>query len=178
LWPVGESRGRRYDGPKEARGAMSKKNKKKVKPVPKGYGSVTPSLNVSDAKDLIKFCEKAFGAETRAMMPGPQGKVMHAEIVIGDSLVMLSDAVQEPARPANLFLYVPKVDKTFAKAVKAGGKVLQAVEDTFWGDRWGRIEDPLGNRWSIATHVEDVSKKKLKKRMAKQASAAAEAASN
>ena len=148
---------------------MSKKNKKKVKPVPKGYGSVTPSLNVSDAKGLIKFCEKAFDAETRAMMPGPQGKVMHAEILIGDSLVMLSDAVQEPARPANLFVYVEKVDKTFAKAVKAGAKVIAPVADTLWGDRWGRGEDPLGNRWSIATRVEDVSAKKLKKRMAKQA---------
>lgn len=155
---------------------MAKKNKKKVKAVPKGYGSVTPSLNVNDAKGLIKFCEKAFGAETRSLMPGPEGKVMHAEIVIGDSLVMLSDAVREPARPANLFLYVSKVDKTFAKAVKAGAKVLMPIEDAFWGDRWGRIEDPLGNRWSIATHVEDVSPKKLKKRMAKQAAAEASAA--
>jgi PhnB protein len=144
---------------------MAKKNKK-VKPIPKGYGSVTPSLNVNDAKGLIKFCEKAFDAKTRSMMPGPQGKIMHAEILIGDSLVMLSDAVQEPARPANLFLYVEKVDKTFAKAVKAGAKVLTPIEDTFWGDRWGRVEDPLGNRWSIATRVEEVSPKKLKKRMA------------
>ena len=99
-------------------------------------------------------------------MPGPQGKIMHAEILIGDSLVMLSDAVQEPARPANLFLYVEKVDKTFAKAVKAGAKVLAPIADTFWGDRWGRLEDPFGNRWSIATRVEEVSAKKLKKRMA------------
>jgi PhnB protein len=144
---------------------MPKKNKK-VKPIPKGYGSVTPSLNVNDAKGLIKFCEKAFDAETRTMMPGPQGKIMHAEVLIGNSLVMLSDAVQEPARPANLFLYVEKVDKTFAKAVKAGAKVLTPIEDTFWGDRWGRVEDPLGNRWSIATRVEEVSPKKLKKRMA------------
>jgi len=89
---------------------------------------------------------------------------------------MLSDAVQEPARPANLFLYVPKVDKTFAKAVKAGAKVVSPVADTFWGDRWGRVEDPLGNRWSIATRVEDVSPKKLKKRMAKQAASDAAAA--
>jgi len=146
---------------------MAKKNKK-VKPIPKGYGSVTPSLNVSDAKGLIKFMDKAFDAETRTMMPGPQGKVMHAEILIGDSLVMLSDAIQEPARPANLFLYVEKVDKTFAKAVKAGAKVLTPIEDTFWGDRWGRVEDPFGNRWSIATRVEEVSPKKLKKRMEKQ----------
>jgi PhnB protein len=151
---------------------MPKNNKKKVKPIPKGYGSVTPSLNVSDAKGLIKFCEKAFGAKTRALMPGPEGKVMHAELVIGTSLLMLSDAVQEAARPTNLFLYVEKVDKTFAKAVKAGAKVLRPIEDTFWGDRWGRVEDSFGNRWSIATRVEDVSPKKLKKRMAKQGEAA------
>ena len=157
---------------------MAKKNKKKVKGVPKGYASVTPSLNVSDAKGLIKFCEKAFDAETRSMMPGPQGKVMHAEIVIGDSLVMLSDAGDEPARPANLFLYVEKVDKTFAKAVKAGAKVVSAVEDTFWGDRWGRIEDPFGNRWSIATRIEEVSEKKLKKRMAKAGAPDAGASAN
>ncbi len=153
---------------------MAKKNKK-VKPIPKGYGSVTASLNVNDAKGLIKFCEKAFDAKTRSMMPGPQGKIMHAEILIGDSLVMLSDAVQEPARPANLFLYVEKVDRTFAKAVKAGAKVITPIEDTFWGDRWGRVEDPLGNRWSIATRVEEVSAKKLKKRMEEQPPAEANA---
>lgn len=150
---------------------MAKKSKKKVRAIPKGYASVTPSLNVSDAKGLMKFLEKAFGAKTRSLMPGPQGKVMHAEIQIGDSLVMLSDAVEEPARPANLFLYVPKVDKTFARAVKAGAKVLAPISDTFWGDRFGRVEDPLGNRWSIATRVEDVSPKKLKKRMAMQTQA-------
>jgi PhnB protein len=149
--------------------AKKNKNKTKVKPIPKGYGAVTPSLNVSDAKGLIKFCEKAFDAKTRAMMASPEGKVMHAELLIGDSLLMLSDAVQEPARPTNLFVYVEKVDKIFAKAVKAGAKVLSAVEDTFWGDRWGRVEDPFGNRWSIATRVEEVSPKKLKKRLAKAA---------
>ena len=155
---------------------MAKKTKKKVKPIPKGYGSVTPSLNVTDAKGLIKFCEKAFDAKKRSLMPGPDGKVMHAELLIGDSLIMLSDAMREPARPADLFLYVEKVDKTFAKAVKAGAKVLAPVEDTFWGDRWGRVEDPLGNRWSIATRVEEVSPKKLKKRMEEQgATGAAEA---
>ncbi|HVR19821.1 MAG TPA: VOC family protein [Polyangiaceae bacterium] len=155
---------------------MAKKSKK-VKPIPKGYRSVTPSLNVNDVKSLIKFCEKAFDAETRTLVPGAQGKVMHAEILIGDSLVMLSDAVQEPARPGNLFLYVEKVDKTFAKAVKAGAKVVTPIEDTFWGDRWGRVEDPLGNRWAIATRVEEVSAKKLKKRMAEQKPADANAGS-
>jgi uncharacterized glyoxalase superfamily protein PhnB len=140
--------------------------KKKVKPIPKGYRSVTPALNVSDAKALIAFCKKAFGGKLRSSAPGPDGKLMHAEVEIGDSMIMLSDAVMEPARPANLFLYVPNVDKTFGKAVKAGAKPLMPVADQFWGDRHGRVEDPWGNRWSIATRVENVTPKQLKKRMA------------
>jgi PhnB protein len=84
--------------------------------------------------------------------------------VIGDSVVMLSDAVREPARISGLFLYVPNVDKTIAKAVKAGAKILMPAEDTFWGDRFGRVEDPYGNSWAIATHIEDVSPAELKKR--------------
>lgn len=142
--------------------------KKKVKPIPKGYRSVTPALNVSDAKGLIQFCKKAFGGKLRASMPGPDGKIMHAEVEIGDSLVMLSDAVMEQARPANVFLYVANVDKTFAKAVKAGAKELMPVADQFWGDRHGRVEDAWGNRWSIATRVENLTAKQLKKRMAQQ----------
>jgi PhnB protein len=140
--------------------------KKKVKPIPKGYRSVTASINAPDAKALIAFCKKAFGGKLRAAMPGSDGKLMHAEVEIGDSILMLSDAVMEPARPANVFLYVPNVDKTFAKAVKAGAKPLMPVADQFWGDRHGRVEDSWGNRWSLATHIEDVSAKQLKKRMA------------
>jgi uncharacterized glyoxalase superfamily protein PhnB len=143
--------------------------KKKVKPVPKGYGTVQVSLNLSDARGAIEFMKKAFGGKLRAMMPGQDGKIMHAEVKIGDSLVLLSDSVQEPPRPANLFMYVPSVDKTFAKAVKAGAKVIMPVSDMFWGDRWGRLEDAYGNRWSIATHVEDVSPKQMKKRAAEEA---------
>jgi PhnB protein len=140
--------------------------KKKVKPIPKGYHSVTPSINASDAKGLIAFCKKAFGGKLRASMPGPDGKLMHAEVEIGDSLLMLSDAVMEPARPANVFLYVANVDKTFAKAVKAGAKELMPVADQFWGDRHARVEDAWGNRWSLATRIENVTPKQLKKRMA------------
>ena len=135
-----------------------------------GFPTVTPRIVTTDLDGLVAFLRDVFGATGDVVAGRP------AELRIGDSLVMLSDAVMEPARPANLFLYVPKVDKTFAKAVKAGAKVLAPVEDAFWGDRWGRIEDPLGNRWSIATRVEDVSKKKLKKRMAKQAQVQAAAA--
>lgn len=139
---------------------------KKVKPIPKGYHAVTPALNQADAAKMIEFCKKAFGAKVRMNLAGPGGKVAHAEIEIGDSVVMLNDAVQEPAQPAGLFLYVPDVDKTVAKAVKAGATVLMPVQDMFWGDRFGRIEDPQGNRWGIATHREDVTPRELKKRAA------------
>jgi uncharacterized glyoxalase superfamily protein PhnB len=139
---------------------------KKVKPVPSGYHSVTPALNQSDAARTIEFCKKAFGAKERMRMPGPGGKIMHAELQIGDSIIMLNDAIQEPAQPAGLFLYVPDVDKTVGKAVKAGATVLMPVQDMFWGDRFGRVEDPSGNRWGIATHREDVPPKEMKKRAA------------
>jgi PhnB protein len=141
--------------------------KKKVRPIPKGYRSVTSSLNLPDSREFVAFCKKVFRATLRGdYILGPEGKVLHGEILIGDSVVMVSDADREPARPANLFVYVEKVDKTFAKAVKAGAKVLMPLETQFWGDRMGRLEDPFGNRWAIATHVEDVSPKELKKRMA------------
>jgi len=143
--------------------------KKKVKPVPKGYNSVQVSLNLTDAKGGIDFVKKAFGGKVRVVMPGPDGKIMHAEVKVGDTLILFSDSVQEAPRPANLFMYVPSVDKTFAKAVKAGAKVIMPIQDMFWGDRWGRVEDAYGNRWSIATHIEDVTPKQLKKRMAEAA---------
>src|SRR5439155_1040345 len=132
---------------------------KKVRPIPKGYHAVTPALNQADAVKTIDFCKKAFGAKERMRMAGPGGKIMHAELQIGDSIVMLNDAFQEPSQPALLFPYDPDVDKTFAKAAKAGTKVLLPVQDMFWGDRFGRVEDPSGNRWGIATHREDVSPK-------------------
>jgi len=140
--------------------------KKKVKPIPKGYNSVQASLNLNDAKSALEFCKKAFDGKVRGVMPGPDGKIMHAEVKIGDSVVMFSDAVMEPARPGNLVLYVANADKTFAKAVKAGAKVIMPLADQFWGDRFGRLEDPFGNRWGIATHIEDVTPKQMKKRMA------------
>ena len=139
---------------------------KKVRPIPKGFHSVSPSLNQADAAQTIEFCKKAFGAKLRMKLAGPGGKIMHAEILIGDSIVMLSDAMQAPPRAAGLFLYVPDVDKTFAKAVKAGATVLVAVQDMFWGDRFARVQDPQGNSWEIATHCEDVTPKAMKTRLA------------
>ena len=139
---------------------------KKVRPIPKGYHAVTPALNLENASQTIDFCKKAFGAKVRMSMPAPGGKIAHAELQIGDSVVMLNDAMQEPARPAGLFLYVDNVDKTFAKATKAGAEVIMPVQDMFWGDRFGRVRDPQGNTWGIATHKEDVTPKEMKKRAA------------
>ena len=139
---------------------------KKVRPIPKGYSSVTPSLIQTDTAKTIEFCKKAFGAKVLMRLDAPGGKIAHAEIQIGDSIIMLNDEMQEPAQPAGLFLYVQDVDKTVAKAVKAGATVLMPVQDMFWGDRFGRLEDPSGNRWGIATHREDVTPKEMKKRAA------------
>jgi PhnB protein len=152
----------------KAKKVKAKKVKaKKVQPIPAGYRSLAPSLSLNDAGRLIEFCKEAFGGKVRGgVMTGPDGKILHAEIQLGDSILMLSDAIREPERPSNLFLYVPNVDKTIANAIKAGAKELDPIQNMFWGDRFGRIEDPLGNRWSIATHIEDVTPKEMKKRMA------------
>jgi uncharacterized glyoxalase superfamily protein PhnB len=139
---------------------------KKVRPIPKGYHNVTPSLNQLDAAKTIEFAKKAFGAKVRMMMKSPTGGVMHAEIEVGDSVIMLNDAMNEPAIPSGLFLYVENTDKTIAKAAKAGAEVLMPAQNMFWGDRFGRVKDPQGNTWGIATHVEDVSPKDMKKRAA------------
>lgn len=142
----------------------AKKTAKKLNPIPRGYRTVTASLNLADASATIAFCKKAFGAKLRSKMPGARGKLMHAELEIGDSVVMLSDAVQEPARVSSLFLYVPDVDKTMAKAVKAGADVTMPAQNMFWGDRFGRLKDPQGNLWSIGSRVEKVTPPEVKKR--------------
>lgn len=140
--------------------------KKKVKPIPKGYSSVQVALNLDDAKSAMEFVKKVFGGKIKELMPGPDGKIMHGAVTIGDSVVTFSDAMNEPVRPGNLIVYVPNVDKVFGKAVKAGAKTLMEPADQFWGDRFGRFEDPFGNRWGVATHIEDVTPKQMKKRMA------------
>jgi PhnB protein len=142
-----------------------KATKKPINPVPRQYGTATPMMNQSDAAATIAFCKKAFGAKLLSKMPGAGGKLMHAEILIGDSIVMLSDSVMEPARVSSIMLYVPKVDKVVAKAVSAGASVIMPVQDMFWGDRFGRVKDPFGNLWAIASRTERVSPAELKKRM-------------
>jgi PhnB protein len=139
--------------------------------IPDGLRTVTPALVVTDARKLVAFCEAAFGAVLVDHMPGPDGKgIVHGFMSIGDSVVFLSDAPGF-AKPtsANLTIYVPDVDKTAAAAVAAGAVTKAPVSDMFWGDRWGMVEDPFGNIWQIATHIEDVPADEMKRRMAEAA---------
>ena len=141
-----------------------------VKPIPEGYHAVTPFLVLKDAHRAIEFYKRAFGAEERFRMPTPDGKVAHAELQIGDSVVMLSEAIQEPVTSASMYLYVPNVDAVCQRAVAAGAEAAMPPTDMFWGDRFGRVVDPFGVRWGIATHNEDLSPQEIGRRAA-QASA-------
>jgi len=137
-----------------------------VKPVPDGYHTLTPYLVADGADKVISFMKDAFGAKpVFEPMMRPDGKIMHAEFKIGDSVVMIADA-SERARPtpAMLHVYVPNVDAVYQKAIKAGATSEMEPADMFYGDRGSSVKDPAGNRWHIATHVEDVSPADLKKR--------------
>jgi PhnB protein len=144
-----------------------------VKPIPEGYHSVTPYLSVDDAAQAIEYYKKAFGAKERGRIEAPGGKVGHAELEIGDSLVMLSDALpQFTTRPpkelggtsASVFLYVEDVDAVVKQAADAGATVEMEPADQFWGDRFGSVIDPFGHSWAIATHVEDVPPEEMAER--------------
>jgi len=145
-------------------------NMSNVKPIPEGYHTVTPFLVLKDAHRAIEFYKRAFGAEERFRMPTPDGKVAHAELQIGDSVVMLSEAIQEPVTSASMYLYVPNVDAVCQRAVAAGAEAAMPPTDMVWGDRFGRVVDPFGVRWGIATHKEDLSPQEIGRRAA-QASA-------
>jgi PhnB protein len=138
----------------------------KVKPIPDGYHTLTPYLVVDGAEKVIQFMKNAFGAEFAfEPMMRPDGKIMHAELKIGDSVVMISDASERAkATSAMLHVYVPNVDAVYQKALKAGGTSVMEPSDMFYGDRSGGVTDPAGNQWHIGTHVEDVSPAELKKR--------------
>jgi PhnB protein len=154
-----------------------------VKPIPDGYHTVTPYLAVDDAAEAIEYYKKAFGAKERVRMEAPGGKVGHAELEIGDSLVMLSDSFPQASTrspkelggtSASVFMYVEDVDAVVKQAVDAGATVTMEVADQFWGDRFGSVQDPFGHLWSISTHVEDVPPEE----MAERAKAAMAAMSN
>ena len=144
-----------------------------VKPIPEGYRTVTPYLAVDDAAKAIEYYQSAFGAKERVRMDAPDGKIGHAELEIGDSLVMLADTFsQSSTRPptelggtaGSIFLYVDDVDDVVSRAVRAGATLTSEVEDQFWGDRFGVVTDPFGHVWSIATHVEDVPPEEMAER--------------
>lgn len=145
-----------------------------VRPIPEGYSSVTPHLNVKGAAEALDYYKMAFDAKELMRFPGPDGKLMHAEIQIGNARVMLADESPQMGNksPATLggsgttmVLYVTNVDDTFQRAVTAGGKVMQPVKDQFYGDRTGTVTDPFGHTWTIATHVEDVAPDEMQRRM-------------
>jgi len=147
-----------------------------VKPVPEGMRTVTPHLVCAGAAEAIEFYKRAFGAVEMARLPGPQGKLMHAMIRIGDSVVMLVDEFPEmgalspsslKGSPVTIHLYVDNADATAERAVKAGAKITMPVADQFWGDRYGQLVDPFGHRWSVGTHVRDVSTEEMQQAMQK-----------
>jgi PhnB protein len=150
----------------------------KVNPIPTDYPRVMPYLYVDGAAAAIDFYINVLGAKERMRMDGPDGKVGHAELEIGDSVIMLADEypdmdIKGPSSfggsPVSVMVYVEDVDKTFAAALEAGAKETRPIEDQFYGDRMGSFEDPFGHRWHIATHVEDVSPEEMGKRAAAQA---------
>jgi PhnB protein len=137
-----------------------------IQSVPAGMTSITPHLVCEGALEAIAFYKTAFDAIEEACLPGPDGRIMHAQIRIGNSAIMLADAFAECASPGPkalkgspvaIHLYVSDADATFAQAIAAGAKVIMPLSDMFWGDRYGQLEDPFGHRWSIATHLKDVS---------------------
>jgi PhnB protein len=147
-----------------------------VKPIPEGYYTITAYVCVSNGAAAIDFYKRAFGAKEVMRMPGPDGKIGHADLIIGDSHIMLADEYPEMdfrsprtlgGSPVMLHLYVDDCDAWFDRAVQAGAKITRPLQDQFYGDRGGGLEDPFGHKWYISTHKEDVSEEQMKERAAK-----------
>jgi len=146
-----------------------------VKPIPDGYHNLTPYMIVANGAAAIAFYQQAFGATERLRLAAPGGKIGHAELAVGDSVIMLADehpemGARSPASfggsPIGLHLYVEDVDAVVARAVALGAKLLHPVEDKFYGDRNGTIEDPFGHKWYVATYIEDLSPEEISRRAA------------
>ncbi len=144
-----------------------------ARPIPEGYHSISPSLTIDGATEAIEFYKRAFGATERMRMSMPDGKIAHAELDIGDSVLMLNDALpQTPLKSpkqlggstVSIFLYVDDVDSVVQDAIDAGATVTMPVEDQFWGDRFGSVSDPFGHHWAIATHKEDLTPEEIAER--------------
>lgn len=143
-----------------------------VKRVPDGYHTITPHLTIRGAAEAIEFYKKAFGARELARHPGPGGKLMHGEVQIGNSRVLLHDEFPEmganspqalKGTPVSLHVYVEDVDRAWDQATKAGAKVVMPLADMFWGDRYGVLEDPYGHRWALASHIKDMTPEEMQK---------------
>ena len=156
--------------------AASTSTSRAKKPLPEGMHSITPHIVCAGAADAIEFYKRAFNAVEISRLAGEDGKLMHAEIRIGDSVVMLVDESPEwgmvgpkslKGSPVTIHLYVDDVDAVVEQAVQAGAKVTVPVEDMFWGDRYGKLEDPFGHQWSVATHLREVPPEELKQAMAR-----------
>ena len=146
----------------------------KANTIPEGYHSVTPYMTLRDAVSAIDFYRRAFGAELVMKLDMPDGKIAHAEIRIGDSVIMMSEENEEwgnkspltlGGSPMFLMIYLPDVDAAFAKALAAGATVVRPVEDQFYGDRAGTLKDPFGHQWTLGTHIEDLSQEEVQRRM-------------
>ncbi len=146
-----------------------------VKPIPDGYHTLTPYLIIKGAAEAIDFYKRAFDANELFRVPGPNGVLMHAEIKIGDSIIMLADEFPQMdalgpktigGSPVGLMLYLPNVDEVFHRAIAAGAKELRPLQNQFYGDRSGTVEDPFGHKWTISTHIEDVTSEEIERRMA------------
>jgi len=142
-------------------------------PVPEGYHTITPYLAVDSAAEAIDFYQRAFGAQERVRMDGPGGAIMHAELQVGDSMIMLSDPFpQSSTTPpkqlggtsVSIFAYVENIDDVYKQAIDAGASSLMEPDDMFWGDRFGSVQDPFGHSWTIATHIEDVEPEEMQRR--------------
>jgi PhnB protein len=150
-----------------------------VKPIPEGMHTITPHLVCADAAKAIDFYKKAFNAQELSRLLGPDGKIMHASLRIGDSVVMLSEEAPRwgslgpkalKGSPVTIHIYTDDVDAFVDRAVSAGAKITMPIADMFWGDRYGKIEDPSGHQWSVAKHVRDVTQEEMKEGMMKMAS--------
>ncbi len=155
-----------------------------VRPIPEGYHSISPALTCKDAARAIEFYKSVFGATEIMRMPGPGGVIMHAELRIGDSVIFLNDEIPgmtagpsgSSINPVYLFLYTEDVDSIYNRAVSMGSKVVMPLENMFWGDRYGKFNDPFGHSWGVATHIEDVAPEEMTRRQAEWTAKMAKAA--
>jgi PhnB protein len=149
---------------KKASRAKSPAKAKAPSPIPKGYPPLMPGVQIPRCGEAIEFYKRIFGAKERTRFQMPDGKVAHCELEFGPSILMLGEAVMGPPQTASLMLYVKDVDSVFQNAVAAGAKAKQELKNQFYGDRTGRLLDPFGNEWVVATHIEDVSEKEMHRR--------------